>query len=41
MPATVSHENFELLKSYDVTEWNGGKVQQIYKNLYHLMRGQI
>ena len=36
-----THENFELLKSYDVIEWNGGKARQIYKNLYHLMRGQI
>ena len=36
-----THENFELLKSYEVIEWNGGKAQQIYKNLYHLMRGQI
>lgn len=24
-----THENFELLKSYDVIEWNGGKARQI------------
>ena len=36
-----THENFELLKNYEVSEWNGGKVQKIYGNLYHLMRGQV
>ncbi|MCQ2475616.1 MAG: metallophosphoesterase [Clostridia bacterium] len=36
-----THENFELLNSYPVTQWNGGKVHNICGNLYHLMRGQI
>ncbi len=36
-----THENFELLASYPVTEWNGGKVHNISGNLYHLMRGQV
>lgn len=36
-----THENFDALNSYDVSEWNGGKVHQISGNLYHLMRGQI
>lgn len=36
-----THENFELLNSFDVTQWNGGKVHNITGNLYHLMRGQI
>lgn len=36
-----AHENYSLLKKYPVTEWSGGKVQQISGNLYHLMRGQI
>lgn len=36
-----THENFEQLNSYEATEWNAGKVQQISNNLYHLMRGQI
>jgi hypothetical protein len=35
------HENFNLLKEYPVTEWNGGKVQVIHNNLIHLMRGQV
>ena len=28
-------------EKYPITEWNGGKVQQISGNLYHLMRGQV
>lgn len=35
------HENYDLLKAYPVSEWNGGKVQQISGNLYHLLRGQV
>lgn len=36
-----THENFELLSDYEISQWNGGKVHKIYGNLYHLMRGQI
>lgn len=36
-----THENFNLLNSYEVSEWNGGKVRNITGNIYHLMRGQI
>ncbi len=36
-----THENFELLNNYEISQWNGGKVHKIYGNLYHLMRGQI
>ena len=36
-----THENFELLNAYPVSEWNGGKVHHIGGNVYHLMRGQI
>ncbi len=36
-----THENFDLLSQYPVTEWNGGQVQNISGNLYHLMRGQV
>lgn len=36
-----THENFDLLGKYPVTEWNGGKVHNICGNVYHLMRGQI
>lgn len=36
-----THENFELLNKYEVSEWNGGKVHNITGSVYHLMRGQI
>lgn len=36
-----THENFDLLDKYPVTEWSGGKAQNISGNLYHLMRGQV
>lgn len=35
------HENYDLLKQYPVTQWNGGRVQVIDGNLMHLMRGEI
>lgn len=36
-----THENYDLLDQYPVTEWNGGKIQRIGDNVYHLMRGQV
>ena len=36
-----NHENFDLLNSYPVEIWNGGKIHKIKDNVYHLMRGQI
>ncbi len=36
-----THENFDLLDKYPVSEWNGGQVQNICGNLHHLMRGQV
>ncbi|MEG1244464.1 MAG: metallophosphoesterase, partial [Oscillospiraceae bacterium] len=36
-----THENFDLLNEYEISEWNGGKVQHITGSVYHLMRGQI
>ena len=36
-----NHENFDLLNAFPVTEWNGGKVHIIRKNIIHLMRGQV
>ncbi len=35
------HENFDILESFPITEWNGGKARVIGKNLVHLMRGQV
>lgn len=46
LPFTVlfvdgNHENFDLINSYSVEIWNGGKVHKIKPNVIHLMRGQI
>ena len=36
-----NHENHDLLDSYPVEEWNGGKVHRITDSIIHLMRGQV
>jgi DNA repair exonuclease SbcCD nuclease subunit len=36
-----NHENFDLLNSYSIEQWYGGKVHQINNSLIHLMRGQV
>lgn len=36
-----NHENFDLLESYPIVCWNGGKARKIRSNIYHLMRGQV
>lgn len=36
-----NHENHELLDSYPIEKWNGGKTHKISDSIYHLMRGQI
>ena len=36
-----NHEHFDKLSNYAVTQWNGGNVQFITKNVIHLMRGEI
>lgn len=36
-----NHENFDLLNSYPVEQWNGGKIHRINSKVLHLMRGQI
>lgn len=36
-----THENFEMLSSFPVERWHGGKVHTLGGNLYHLMRGQV
>lgn len=36
-----NHENFDLLNSFKVSEWKGGKVRFINDSIIHLMRGQI
>ncbi|MDE6060893.1 MAG: metallophosphoesterase, partial [Clostridia bacterium] len=46
LPFTVlfvdgNHENFDLLNSFPIEIWKGGKVHKIRQNLIHLMRGQV
>lgn len=46
LPFTVlfvdgNHENFDLLNSYPIEMWNGGKVHNIKPDIIHLMRGQV
>lgn len=36
-----NHENFTMLEEYPVSQWKGGQVRRIRKNIYHLMRGQV
>lgn len=36
-----NHENFELLNSYPIEEWNGGKIHRISSSIIHLMRAQV
>lgn len=46
LPMTIlfvsgNHENYDLLNEYPISNWNGGKVQFIRKNIIHLLRGQV
>lgn len=36
-----NHENYDILDSYPVEEWHGGKVHFIKPSVIHLMRGQV
>ena len=36
-----SHENYDLLEQYEVSEWCGGKTRLISGRLRQLMRGQV
>lgn len=36
-----NHENFDLLNSYPIEEWHGGKIHRINDSVIHLMRGQV
>lgn len=36
-----SHENYDILESYEVSDWCGGKTRQISGRLRQLMRGQV
>ena len=36
-----NHENFDLLYTYPVVDYHGGKAHKIRDNVYHLMRGYV
>lgn len=36
-----NHENYNMLESYPIEEWNGGKIRRIGEKVIHLERGQI
>jgi len=36
-----NHENFDLLETYPVTEWNGIPVHQITEHIFHICRGSV
>ena len=36
-----THENFDLLESFPVEDFCGGKARRIRDNIFHLMRGQV
>lgn len=36
-----THENFDLLESFPVIDFMGGKAHEIAPNIHHLMRGEI
>lgn len=36
-----NHENFDILNTYPIEEWNGGKIHKINDKVIHLMRGQV
>jgi len=36
-----NHECFPRLNEFPVTEWHGGRVHEIRRNVFHLMRGEI
>ena len=36
-----NHENFDKLNGYPVSEWHGGRVHYVRKNVIHLMRGEV
>lgn len=36
-----NHENFNILYSYPIVQYHGGRAHRIRPNLYHLMRGEI
>lgn len=36
-----NHENFDVLSTYPIVDYKGGKARKIRDNVYHLMRGEV
>lgn len=36
-----NHENYNMLESYPIEIWNGGKIRKIGEKIIHLERGQV
>ncbi|MBQ9985257.1 MAG: metallophosphoesterase [Oscillospiraceae bacterium] len=36
-----NHENFDMLDTYDIEVFHGGRVHRISDKVYHLMRGEV
>ena len=36
-----NHENFELLNKFPVVEYKGARCHRLYKNVFHILRGEI
>lgn len=36
-----NHENFNMLKNFEIADLLGGKVQKIDEGIFHLMRGEV
>lgn len=36
-----NHENHDLLQTYPVEQWHGGRIHKINNSIYHLIRGEV
>jgi predicted phosphohydrolase len=36
-----NHENFDMLATFPIENWNGGTIQCVHPSVIHLMRGQV
>ena len=36
-----NHENHDLLQTYPIEQWHGGRIHKINNSIYHLMRGEV
>lgn len=36
-----NHENFDILNSFPIEIWNGGRIHRLFDDVFHLMRGEV